>query len=215
MIDPSRIFTWVHTWHGRSSTQRAATLASLEASDASGRYQVSMQPENTHRDDYYMDTLRAICDRTDTDYMLRLEDDVLVNKFLLHNVSKWSAPAHPRFGAGWLSTTRGLMADTTNCPTLDGFRIREYKECFFAGGVLMKLDVLRDVLPLVEVRLRAGGKDFSPGCALSNAVWRKGLRVFFHLPSIVAIDMNIPAYHARRPEENDFDHQPYAQNWKA
>ena len=215
MIDPMRIFTWVHTWHGRSEHARAATIRSLDASDAAGRYEVMCQPTDAHRDDFYINALRSICVYDGIDYMLRLEDDVLVNRHLLHNISRWKAPQHSRFGAGWLSMTDELLADTGHCPLLDGFRIREYPECHFAGGVLMKISTLSAIIPYVEARLRAGGEHFAPGCSLSSAAWHSGLRVFFHEPSIVAIDMSIPAYHARRYNERFFDKQPYDQTWRA
>jgi hypothetical protein len=214
MIDQARILVWVHTWHGRSDPARAATLRSLDMSDAAGRYEVMCQPVGVHRDDFYMATLRSICARRDIDYMIRLEDDVVVSRHLLHNVSRWKATRHSRFGAGWLSVTDELLADEVNCPKLDGFRIREFPECHFAGGVLMGVRALSAILPFVEERLRAGGKNFAPGCSLSRAVWKSGQRVFFHEPSIVSIDMNIPAYHPRRKNELHFDKQPYDQNWR-
>lgn len=215
VIDPRRILVWVHTWHGRSERDRAATLRSLDASDAAGKYEVKCQPASAHRDDFYMSTLHAICARSDIDYMLRIEDDALVSRHLLHNASSWKAVQHARFGAGWLSVTDDLLADARHCAQLDGFRVREYPECHFAGGVLMKTSALAAMLPRVEERLRAGGEHFAPGCSLSRAVWQSGLRVFFHEPSIVAIDMNIPAYHERRVNERSFDKQPYDPNWKA
>lgn len=215
MIDPGRVFCWVHTWHGRDAKDRDKTIRSIDASDLAGRYSVMCQPKSEHRDDFYMRVLRRICDDTRFDYMLRLEDDVIVNKSILHNACRWRAPSHPLFGAGWLSATSGLLEDNINCRRLDGHWVREYPECHFAGGLLMPTETLRSGLSYLEQRLRAGGGQFAPGCSLSRAVWSLGKRVFFHDPSIVKIDMSIPAYHPARADQSDFWRQPFDPSWRA
>lgn len=215
MIDPARIFVWVHTWHGRSASDRGKTLRSLDQSDAAGRYEVLCQPATKHRDDFYLAVLSRVCDDTRYDYMLRLEDDVVVNKSLLHNACNWKALSHPLFGAGWLSVTSGLLEDRVNCAQVDGFMTRQYPECHFAGGVIVSTKMLRSCMDVLEKRLRAGGGSFAPGCALSRGVWSQGKRVFFHEPSLVMIDMSIPAYHTGRPGQEDFVRQPFDPNWRA
>jgi hypothetical protein len=215
MLDAARVFPWVHTWHGRDKSDLIKTLRSLDASDLAGKYSVMCQPKSEHRDDFYLRVLRQICDDPLYDYMLRLEDDVVVNRHVLHNACKWRATKHPKFGAGWLSVTNGLLEDSVNCRRLDGFMVREFPECHFAGGVLMSTAVLRDVFADMESRLRAGGDQFAPGCSVSRAVWKRGLRVFFHEPSIVKIDMSVPAYHPSRENQKDFWRQPFDPAWRA
>lgn len=208
-IDPSRVLVWLHTWHGRDGL-RDATVASVEASDAKNRFEIMRQPEGADRDDYYMRVLSDLANRADIDWMLRIEDDALVNRHLLHNVCRWKAINDPLFGAGWLSVTDDLLADHTHCGTRNGFRTREYKECHFAGGVLMRTALLKRAIPMVEERLP--GLRFAPGCGISNAVWRADKRVFFHTPAIVFIDMGVPTYHG--PTRSRWK-QPYEPDWKA
>lgn len=221
-INPTRLLVWVHTWWGRDEL-RNPTLASLDASDAASRYEVYRQPEGTAsklRSDgsqrrkeaiaFYMQTLHAIATRPDIDWMLRLEDDTLVNESLIHNLCQWKAVRHRRFGAGWLSVTNALLGDPVNCTTIGQFRVRVHPECHFAGGVFMRTALLKQALPRIERRLAAKGT-FAPGCSIANAVWHSGKRVFFHVPALVFIDMSIETHHgftSRRWK------QPFRPQWK-
>lgn len=214
-IDPSRVVVWVHTWHGRDR-ERNMTLRSLEESDVENGFEVMRQPPGVDRDVFYVETLADLADREDVEWMLRVEDDAVVNRHLLYNACTWEAVNDPLFGAGWLSVTNDMLADQAHCGLVRGHRTREYHEAHFAGGVLMRTSILRELLPSIEQRLGEGdpdrpGKRFAPGCALSNAVWRAGLRVFYHLPSIVAIDLNLPTYHGG---SQCFWLQPFDANWR-
>jgi len=223
-VDPSKLLIWVHTWHGRDDL-RGTTLRSLDASDAKGMYKIKRQPPGVDRDDFYMTTLREMCSDETVEWMLRIEDDAVVSKHIVHNVCCWSATQHELFGAGWLSVTSEMVRDASHVASHGGFLTREFPEAHFAGGVLMRTSFLAGVLPLVRRRLSLGEyrdstptevrnvpRRFAPGCALSNAVWNSGRRVFFHSPSIVAIDMTIQTYHGKPSVQWD---QPYNENWRA
>lgn len=214
IIDPDELLIWVHTWHGRDEL-RQPTLASLDASDAAGRYEIMRQPEGVDRDVFYMDTLRDIASRPGIGWMLRLEDDTVVNPHLLHNVCRWGAVHSARFGAGWLSVTREMLKACV--AEIDGYHVRDYKECHFAGGVLMRTSLLETLLDRIEHRLTTHpsvrNKDrFAPGCALSHAVYKSGRRVFFHEPAIVAIDLRVPAYHGKKQPAWS---QPFSPTYRA
>jgi hypothetical protein len=213
-IDPRKLFVWVHTWHGRPSAHREPTLRSLDLSDARGRYEVICQPEGADKDEFYIETLTRIAHDPDVQWMVRLEDDVVVNRNLIHNVSRWDCVREPLFGAGWLSVTNDLLADKNTCRrTPRGNRYREYRECHFSGGVLMSTETLRAALPLIPGRLSEEREGFACGCAPSNAAWRMGKRVFFHEPPIVAIDMTIPPH--GKGYGGAIWSQPYSETWRA
>lgn len=193
-IDSRKLLVWVHTWHGRDDL-RGPTIASLDASDAAGRYEVLRQPEGYPRDDFFLNALQHMAERPDIDWTLRLEDDVIVNKHLVHNVCRWRAPVHRLFGAGWLSVTNQMLDDTAHISRQGDFRCREYMACHFAGGVLMSTKLLGQLMPRIEERMRKPGS-FAPGVSISSAVWKAGRRVFFHEPSLVKIDGTVPPYHS-------------------
>jgi hypothetical protein len=73
---------------------------SLEASDVGTGYQVLLHPDGQTVVEHFMGVLRAMRD-ADTDLVLRLEDDALVNRHLAHNLTTWPAIDRPDFGAGW------------------------------------------------------------------------------------------------------------------
>jgi len=217
-IDPSRICVWLHTWHGRDEG-RGATMESVAASDVGDRMEVMRQPTGCHRDDFYMQTLHDLAHRDDIDWMLRLEDDVLVNRHLLHNVCRWNAVHHPLFGAGWLSVTGGIVADRRNCKRRGPHLTREYHGCFFAGGVLVRTSFLRSALPVIDSRLRELGRkggplgSFAPGSSVAYAAWESGKRVFFHYkPSLVFIDMTVPNWANNRKSHVA---QPFSETWRS
>ncbi len=74
--------------------------ASLEASDIGTDYLVMMHPPARTVVEHFLDVLRAMRD-ADTELVLRLEDDAVVNRHVRHNLTTWPAIHRPDFGAGW------------------------------------------------------------------------------------------------------------------
>ena len=92
---------YVHTCPARRDTV-GATLASLDASDAAGRYIVIEHPDGVPAQQFYVDALRQAV-ASGKRWVVRIEDDAEVNKHLLHNVLSWAALRDPAFGMGFLS----------------------------------------------------------------------------------------------------------------
>jgi hypothetical protein len=74
--------------------------SSLEASDVGIEYTVMMHPPGHTVVEHFLAVLAAMRD-ADTDLVLRLEDDAVVNRHVRHNLTTWPAIHRPDFGAGW------------------------------------------------------------------------------------------------------------------
>lgn len=90
---------FVQTHSGRGEVL-GGLRASLEASDVGAAYEVIVHPPGVTVVEHFMGVLRAMRD-SDTDLVLRLEDDALVNRHLRHNLTTWPAIYAANFGAGW------------------------------------------------------------------------------------------------------------------
>jgi hypothetical protein len=83
---------------GRPGIERVK--ASIEASDIGKKYDWREHPPGMTIEEHLYASMRAARD-AGADLVLRLEDDVLVNRHILHNLGTWAAVDDPRFGMGW------------------------------------------------------------------------------------------------------------------
>jgi len=74
--------------------------AAIEASDIGYNYRVCFQSPNRTIREHFLDTLRSGAS-LGRDLVLRLEDDVDVNQYILENLVNWPALDDDRFGLGW------------------------------------------------------------------------------------------------------------------
>jgi hypothetical protein len=96
------LFIWVNHCAQREGTGfLEETVRSLDASDAVGRYEVwTHDPTEQNQNDWLTDRLRQAASMSK--WFIRLENDVVVNRNLCHNVCNWSATEEPDFGLGLL-----------------------------------------------------------------------------------------------------------------
>lgn len=189
----------MHTWHGRAgSAERKRSLQSVSESDI-GHIDVCEQPTGANRIDFYIDTLRRL--RKDAAFLLRLEDDILVNRHVIHNVLRWRGFDEPHFGAGWLSVPSNYAHDMNHTGRgTHGTIYRKYHEMNFGGGIIIPSAVLDDGLLLdVERHMKSMPTyNFTPVRSLSNVMHLHGLRVYFHYPpSLVFMDLDALSYPGR------------------
>ncbi len=210
-MSPEDIFVAVQTCPQRREA-RVPTLDSIERSDIGSRYELLEQlvpppPENeTPRQrrrrlrtlarrvpppaTLVMEHLRRVLQTmydSGAEYCLRLEDDILVNRHVLHNLSTWPALEDRDFGAGWLFCTKPLLDDRLRVRRSrgSGTPYRACKEMFAALGVLFR----RNMIPEVLRRLKGPAQDIG----LSTAVWKSGKRCFFHVPALVENRVELPS----------------------
>lgn len=192
---------WLQTTNRRDNSK---TVASIERSDIGTKYlvcedrKVRTFPKDYADlqktwDSYWRDMLKAAEVRK-CQYILRLEDDVIVNQHILHNLSTWAALKHPRFGFGTLFTPNYWYRHPQHFKRDpdDQSMYRNLIDVEGAQGQLVRVDTFPKILDGVQkAREQRGlgkpqhGPSFD--WALSRSAWQLGLRVFVHVPALVDI----------------------------
>lgn len=114
-----------------------------------------------------------------TPFVLVLEDDVLVNRHIRHNIETWEWKDHPSFGAGWLFNVGGYN-DGQDCWL-------GQERWFCAQGILYPTRRLPQYIKEVlarkrrERRIRAGSWD----SRIVASIRGFGLRIRVHGPPLV------------------------------
>lgn len=161
------------------------TRRSLEASDIGERYEVAQQrPELTPRE-HFLELLDGAA-LAPTEWVLRLEDDVLVNRHIISNLESWPAKTDPRFGIGWLFDPGG-----TTRTTHDKMYQRTGKDRWHRGrlhccqGVLMRTAEVPELRAHAERWFALNPGRLSQDLALSEAVQAMGREICVHGPPLV------------------------------
>jgi hypothetical protein len=216
-INSKDLGVWVHTWWKRDGV-RDPTIDSMDASDAAGRYEVLRQAPSECPVEFFMGCMRDMCDRFD--WIVRIEDDTVVNEHLIHNVCTWAVPfEEPRFGMGFLSAPELALADTlhTAYGEVHATPWRKFRGMHFGGGMLWKADTFRGIADDVEACLLQWIREDRLACAVcpSSVLYDRGLRAYFHLPSLVRIDLSIPrSTDGLVLDESDFGSQPFDRKFR-
>lgn len=184
----------------QSCPQRAATLRetieSVEASDIGHDYEVAMHPAGMSLNDFFYAVLKRMSEAT-TEYVIRLEDDALVNRHILHNVLSWPAVQDPEFGGGWLFVPHGLMGPSwfsAHRMTKNGEMYRTKFPLHSSVGYMFKTETLPKIIEAMHTydddkRYNGGMMDFG----VSLAIEKLGLKLFLHVPSLVEHNLKIPS----------------------
>jgi len=198
-------FVWV-----QATTRRdySPTLASIEASDIGKNYHLHLDPsERVFPRDYaalqqwWYDAMLEMClaaHSNDQSWMLRLEDDIIVNESILHNIYTWPALDDPLFGFGtlfhpdyWDSAPKIFASSPFSKE-----KYRNTKDVEGAQAQVFHVDTLLQILPFVKEAIcsRGLGRPQDPPSfdwGLSRAAFMLGCRqkyrkqVFVHSPGLV------------------------------
>jgi glycosyltransferase involved in cell wall biosynthesis len=166
----------------------------IEASDIGTNYDVMFQrPEHNSREHFL-----AVLDRlaaADTDLVLRLEDDVDVNRHILYNLSTWPELDDPRFGVGWVfdaggSTYSSFDRKWRKIPTK--CRWTNCRIAYSQGTLIHRRDV-----PWIRERSKLWF-DIHPGVndqdlALSEVICQRGKWICIHAPSLLEHRIDLPS----------------------
>lgn len=159
------------------------TRTSIEDSDI-GEYRLSYQPENQTPREHFLSLMKRMSE-VDTDWALRLEDDVLVNRFICKNIMSWPAKHERDFGAGWLFDAGG-----TTRTTHDKLYGRLGKDRWHSGQLHCCQAVLLRTRDIPAIRSHcAEWFTNTPGelgqdIAMSRAVAAMGKRICVHGPPL-------------------------------
>jgi hypothetical protein len=190
-----------------------ATLDSLNQSDAKGEYAVHRQRRENDKKQFFVDTMRMLCSRKDIDWILRLEDDTLVNKHLIHNVCTWPVPhAEYKFGVGFLSVTDPILADSGRVALGENLQTR-YRNCVngvhFGGGMLWSRELFKKHFDEIAACIFGYRGQLAPAICTSKVFLKHGLRSYWHIPSIVKIDTTLPRFDGKVVGEAVYGTQPF------
>lgn len=184
MDSTANITVIVQSVPGRPSWRE--TRLSIEASDIGERYKLAQQQPNVAMRDHFLGLLdRAASARTP--WVLRLEDDVLVNRHIISNLESWPAKNEPRFGIGWLFDPGG-----TTRTVHDRMYQRPGKDRWHRGKLHCSQGVLMRTEDIPELRKRCAAwfdEQKDPGgrqdIALSESVMAMGREICVHGPPLV------------------------------
>lgn len=161
------------------------TRASIEASDIGRSYYLLTQDERVAPRQHFLGVLESMS-KCSTEWALRLEDDVLVNKHILHNLRRWPAKWDTRFGAGWCFDAGGATRTTH-----DRMYGRIGQDKWHVGllhccqGVLLRTADIPELRRLCEEWFQKNPGRLSQDIALSHAVATAGKQICIHAPSLL------------------------------
>lgn len=164
----------------------ADVQASIETSDIGKNYQALYQPPGRSIREHFLDSLRRGAD-TGADLVLRLEDDIEVNRHILDNLRAWPAIDAKQFGVGWAFDPGGV-ANTTYHRKWDLVPTKWYWHDRKLSGSLAVLMWSKDVPTLCRLCEQWFAQHNSPceqDLALSCATLAMGRRIAVHAPSLV------------------------------
>lgn len=157
-------------------TDRLPTIESIRQSDVGDDFTVLEHPEDQDRRSFFRHVLATMAD-SGADYALRLEDDAVVNRHVLHNLSTWPALDDPLFGAGWLFVPEAALS--VHFKVSRGVKYRALPETWASLAVVIPVKYLPACLEELEK-----AEKLEQDIILSKAVWRMDKRCFFHEPSL-------------------------------
>lgn len=157
-------------------TDRLLTIESLKQSDVGDGFTVLEHPEGQDKRAFFRRVLETMAD-SGADYALRLEDDVIVNRHILHNLSTWGAIDDPLFGAGWLFVPEAALS--VHFGTSRGTKYRALAEMWAALAVVIPVKYVSVCLDELD-----RSEKLEQDLIMSRAVWKLSKRCFFHEPSL-------------------------------
>jgi len=189
----SNLVVWVHTCPQRKSSLDE-TLASIDQSDLP-IYRVLSAGEHgkpyswTATIEWWLDRWLEMAALGE--WVLRLEDDVIVSKHIRHNLETWPAILEPDFGMGIGFIFDWLVRDLGGIEFLPNKVVRS-KAVAWAGGQaqLMPSRVTTQIVPLLRSNLHSANRSAKPSAVwldtiITQELTRNKYRTYLHVPSLV------------------------------
>ena len=197
------------------------TRLSLEASDIGTNYQRVLHPKHLDLRGFMLHLFEVMEKESDSKYVIRFEDDVFVNKHILHNVRTWPALSDARFGLGWLFNPAGEYTERT---VLDRIYKRPGKDAWYKGddpvkriwrsfGVLFLRSDLAYVRDYMDHWFERNRVDFFD-LAFAPAIAATGRWTCVHSPSLVERNVLSTTNLNHAYDENDESGGTFMSDWK-
>jgi hypothetical protein len=172
-MDTERIDVFVLATPGRTMAHEMC-FPSIEESDIGTNYTVCKNPPGVGAKAHWKSTHERAAS-SDAEFVLILEDDVLVNRHILHNCRTWKWKHHRDFGAGWLFRPGGVWG--LNDVWFPGHK------WYCTQGVLYPTKLLPKLLRMAWATMQARGEPWD--VAISHSVWQAKKRIRIHGPTLV------------------------------
>jgi len=201
VIDPKDIAVVIHTCPERAP-KLGTLLESVQASDIVGRsgvdmdFQIATEPVGAKNYEKRLHYLMLLCrSARRAPYVLRLEDDIVVGRHIIHNLCTWPAVAKPDFGVG-LAFVNHLLLEVPESSNVaqdeEGNLYRRQPKTPWAQAHLYESQALRQAVPFYFEQLREKGfRGAEPAkyslafdWAITGAMDEVGRRVYLHRPSL-------------------------------
>lgn len=194
-----------------------SVLASIEASDIGTNYDLRFQPLGLTIREHFFDTMRSAATRG-CDLVLRLEDDVLVNQHILHNLASWPAIDDPRFGAGWAfdpgGTTRSAYDRKSHCAV----EKTRWVACLqaYSQAVLVWTRDVEAICTGAQKWFATHPSICEQDLAISSAVLGAGKQHAIHGPSLVEHLITLPSQlnHSHKGIQAATSDKAFSATWK-
>lgn len=222
------LFVWVQTSKHRDPSK---ALASIEESDIGTDYLLVKDDNDWNNGSAYKrlqawwgEQWQAAADAAEVagcPWILRLEDDVEVNRHIKHNVLHWEALKDPNFAYGTLFH-RDCWKEGEQYYIDKKTGVAFVKRVFLEGaqGQVVATKHVKDMLGLTQHALRINGDKLSFDCALSGAASMLKLVRCVHLPALV-VESEVGIYSSlssnknRTPENySNSGFKMYSERWK-
>jgi hypothetical protein len=180
----------VHTCAGRKD-RLGPTLESLEASDIAGKYELLECCTGNYPacNDWWCETMLRLAKEPVNGvvpkFIVRLEDDVIVNQHIGHNVRAWRAYDEPDFGMGLLFNWDNQWPARKTLTKVGHVRRKDLNLCCAQGQVFLTSH-LPALIRSIPVAQRSGVRgELIFDWIVTRACRLAGKYVYSHLPSLV------------------------------
>ena len=190
----------------------------IETSDIGTNYEIAMHPPGVSLIDHFIALLRHMAEAK-TDLVLRLEDDIDVNRHIVHNLTHWPAIHDDRFLIGWAFDPNGscrTIHDHIYQRAASNDRWMDNDVAFSQAAVMWTRDV-HDIANACAVfwKLHPELDGAFQDMALSNAprILKRG-RVVVHAPSLTEHLIDLPSQLAHSHAHEATSNGTFIKDWK-
>ena len=193
--------------------------ASIEESDIGKNYEVVLQEPGVGLIEHFVGLLRRM-GRAKTELALRLEDDVIVNRFIVHNLTTWPAVHQARFLIGWAFDPGGrgfTVHDRIYQRAASSERWIDCEDVLYSQAILLRTCDAADVADACEKfwKIRPDLPGAYQDLALSNVprILGRGA-VVIHAPSLTEHLIELPSQLEHRHDLHATSMGTFVADWK-
>jgi hypothetical protein len=214
-----RLRFWVHTCALRKGKLQP-TLYSLMASDIGSDCDVLECPMGLAPviNAWWEQTWRELADAAAPDeYLVRLEDDVVVNRHIRHNIETWSALKEPDFGLGVLFNSDRIWPPLPQMKNRkpSGALCRMDVDIPGGCGQVLRADRVHAIMDRVsDAQRREGPRAVMFDFGLSRATRYAGYFAYCHEPSLVNCHEGATVSTLGGAPDNNWSDKSYDAEWK-